>query len=313
MNILIVGCGGIGGYFGARLLEAGIKVTFLARQNTVNRLKKNGLHLKSGRGDVSVKDIDALTKEEITGPFDVIILTCKSYDLAQSLRDCQKAVGRSTYILPMLNGFGHYEKIGSAFPDAQLLYGYCNVSTARNADGEIQHFNSIHEMTIGTDDIAQQDEVSFKALIELLKSAHFNLRVSKNIQQELWEKFTFINALAGCTTLLRGTIGELINTEHGQAVAVQIIDECQSVASAHGFSIRPRSNKITRDAFLQVGSPLSASMLKDIENNHRIELNLLSELCEFAAEKAVKVPLMCAAHSQLEVYLNNNKEFRHES
>ena len=302
MNVLIVGCGGIGGYFGARLIEAGTKVTFLTRGKTQQRLQSEGLKLFSARGDVFVS-VDAITKASLKQPYDLILLTCKTYDLAQCLKDCEAAVNDKTYILPMLNGFGHYQQIQDAYPKARLLHGYCNVSAARESNGHIRHYNSIHEMTIGIPSAYSEDE-RVNALIEQLKLANFNLRVSKAIQQELWEKFVFINALAGVTTLLRGTVGDVVATQYGAQTASAIIDECQTVAKAHGYEIRPRSNKITRDACKQKNSPLSASMLKDIQNNHEIELNLISELCNFAEQKSIKLPLMNAVHSQLEVYQN---------
>lgn len=300
MKILIVGCGGIGGYFGARLVEAGVPVTFLARANSAKKLNREGLHLHSSRGNVSVS-VQALTKEQLTHTYDLVLLTCKAYDLTQCLEDSRPAVGNSTYVLPMLNGFTHYEKIRQAFPEANLLYGYCNVSAAKDSQGYIQHYNSIHEMTLGSSEAIEDDD-TLNQIIALIKQAHFNLRVSKNIEQELWEKFIFINALAGATVLLRGTIGDILTSPYGKEVALQIIDECQSVANAHGFTIRPRANKIIRDAFSQVDSPLSASMLKDIQNNRTIEINLISELCDFAAQKNVSIPFMHAVHSQLAVY-----------
>lgn len=283
MNVLIVGCGGIGGYFGARLIEAGTKVTFLTREKTQQRLQGEGLKLFSARGDVFVS-VDAITKASLKQPYDLILLTCKTYDLAQCLKDCEAAVNDKTYILPMLNGFGHYQQIQDTYPKARLLHGYCNVSAARESNGHIRHYNSIHEMTIGIPSAYIEDE-RVNALIEQLKLANFNLRVSKAIQQELWEKFTFINSLAGVTTLLRGAIGDVVDTQFGQRTVAAIIDECQAVAQAYGHEVRPRSNKITRDACQQQGSILSASMLKDIQNNQAIELSLVSELCDFAEQK----------------------------
>ncbi|QUI72616.1 2-dehydropantoate 2-reductase [Pseudoalteromonas sp. M8] len=306
MNVLIVGCGGIGGYFGARLVEAGTEVTFLTRANTAAKLRSGGLHLKSARGDVNTP-VNVVTADELNQSYDLVLLTCKSYDLEQCLQHCAAAINVSTFILPMLNGFGHYAKIQAAFPDAKLLYGYCNISAARHVDGYIQHYNSIHEMTLG---VADGSELSdrLEVIIAQLKTAHFNLRVSKHIKLEMWEKFVFINALAGVTCLLRGTVGEILQTRNGQSVAMQILEECQQVAKAYGYAVRPRANKMTRDAFAQANSPLSASMLKDIQNYSTIELNLIAELCDFAEKKSISIPFMQAVYSHLQVYQNKLKE-----
>lgn len=306
MEILIVGCGGIGGYFGARLIEAGAKVSYLVRAPRAKQLLENGLTVSSARGDVKV-EVNALTKAQLTSTYDLVILTCKSYDLTSCIEDCKPAIGSDTFVLPMLNGLSHYQTLVDNLPQACVLYGYCNVSAALTESGDIQHYNLIHEMTIGVQR-PEHDTQRLQAIIKLLKTANFNTRFSQVIQQEMWEKFVFINSLAGTTILLDGEVGQIVDTNKGTAVALELLKECQQVASSQGFPIRARANKIARDALSQTNSPLSASMFKDMQNQKSIESNLVDELCGFAELADLNLPLMTAVQTKLEIYQNKLKD-----
>jgi 2-dehydropantoate 2-reductase len=301
MKVLIVGCGGIGGYFGGRLVEAGADIEFLVRPNRAQSLATNGLIIRSCRGDAKL-DVRTLTKDDLSGPYDLIILTCKSYDLDACIEDIQHIIGTTTLILPLLNGLQHIDKLQSRFGVARVLHGYCNISAGLDALGQVQHYNAIHELSFGRD-VVPELLTELEEVTALLKSASFNARVAKDIKQELWEKFVFINALAGLTTLMRGDVGSILATNHGTEVVTAMIEECQLVAEKAGYKVGRRADKIARHAMLQPGSTFSASMFKDMMAHKKVEADaLIGDMVARAQQLGVSTPLLKTAYCQLQTY-----------
>ena len=107
MKILILGAGAVGGYWGARLTQAGIDVTFLLREKRAALVRRNGLVVKSPKGDFTVP-VKVVTKGDEGGPYDVVILACKGYDLDSAMDSIAPAVGPDTTLVPMLNGHAHF-------------------------------------------------------------------------------------------------------------------------------------------------------------------------------------------------------------
>ncbi|ATC96441.1 2-dehydropantoate 2-reductase [Pseudoalteromonas tunicata] len=301
MKILIVGCGGIGGYFGARLIEAGADITFLVRHARQQMLAQTGLNLISCRGN-SRLTVKTVTNNTLSSHYDLIVLTCKSYDLAACIEDIRPAVSDTTLILPLLNGLNHYAQLQQAFSTEQVLFGYCNISVGLNASNQIEHFNAIHELSCAADAATAQSS-QYQSMLTLFKQANFNTRTPANIHQELWEKFVFINTLAATTTLMNANIGTIMACDYGQRYIESTLLECQAVAEQVGYPVRARADKMARDAMLVANSTFSASMHKDMQAGRPVELeNLLGNLLEHAHDKNVPTPLLEAAFNHLQIY-----------
>src|SRR4051812_47476011 len=144
MKTLIVGAGGIGGYFGGRLLEAGRDVTFLVRPRRQAQLAKDGLRVVSSHGDVHIPVPPTVAAEALRESFDLVLLSCKSYDLDSAMESFAPAVGPRTVILPLLNGMRHLEALDRRFGSARVLGGQCFISATLEADGRILHMNENH-------------------------------------------------------------------------------------------------------------------------------------------------------------------------
>ena len=310
MKVLVVGCGAVGGYFGGRLAANGVDVTFLVRAARQQQLKQNGLQIQSPRGDVHIP-VTSCTIDQPLPAADVVLLCCKAYDLAACLEVLAKSLPEHCLVLPLLNGLAHYAQLQSALPQAHLLAGYCNISAVLGERGEICHLNQIHELTLGhyqgtsenTSDLLKHD-TQYQQLLSTLQQGGFVVRDSSNIVQELWEKFVFINTLAGATCLLQGDIGQINQTAQGQQVVQRLLAECQSVAAACGFAVSRRADKLAKDAFLNPQSRFSASMYKDMQAKRQIEADaLFGEMLRQANAQDLDVPLLTAAYSRAAVYL----------
>jgi 2-dehydropantoate 2-reductase len=149
MRYLVVGAGALGGYFGGRLLEAGRDVTFLLRPARAQALARTGLVIKSRFGDATLAAPPFVLKEDLHTPFDVVVVGCKAYDLAETMTSFAPAVGAQTAILPLLNGLGHFDALQQRFGAERVLGGLCMISAALDAVGTVQHFNDFHVLVFG--------------------------------------------------------------------------------------------------------------------------------------------------------------------
>lgn len=268
MKILVVGAGAIGGYFGGRLLEAGRDVTFLVRPARAEVLRQSGLRLKSPLGDFFTASPPLVTEATLTQPFDLILLSCKAYDLDAAMASFAPAVGRDTLILPLLNGLRHIETLAARFGPGHVLGGLCMISTTVAPDGAIIHLNDSHILTFGALDDAASPRLA--AVAAALGGAKFDLRSSDTIRQDLWEKWVFIASLAGITCLMRAALCD-IGAVGAADLAVGLFDECAAIATAQGFGPRPAFMQQTRPIFAAAQAPLTASMLRDIERGGPVE------------------------------------------
>ena len=156
MRILILGAGGTGGYFGGRLAQAGVDVTFLVRPARAAQLAGEGLVIRSPLGDATfpVKHVtaDALPALATAEPFDLVILSCKAYDLTSSIEAIAPAVGPRTTVLPILNGLRHYADLDARFGRDAVLGGLCFISATKASDGAVVHLAPAAKLTFGERD-----------------------------------------------------------------------------------------------------------------------------------------------------------------
>jgi len=146
MRILVVGAGAVGGYFGGRLLAAGRDVVFLVREKRAAQLARTGLSIRSALGDVNVASPPTVTADKLRETFDLILLSCKAYDLAGAAEAFAPAVGAQTAILPLLNGMAHLDRLAERFGRDRVLGGLCVISSTLDADGRILHLNDAHRL-----------------------------------------------------------------------------------------------------------------------------------------------------------------------
>ena len=282
MRILVVGAGAIGGYFGGRLLQAGRDVTFLVRPRRAALLSKHGLSIRSRFGDFHEPTPPLASTEGLAEPFDLILLSCKAYDLDSAITSFTKAVGPKTAILPLLNGMRHLDVLSDRFGAQRVLGGLAMISATIDADGGIVHLNDLHTLAFGDLDGSRSQRI--ETLASTLVGAGFDARLTNEIRQEMWEKWVFIAAGAGITCLMRAAIGDIVAAGASDLVT-GIVKECAGIADAQGFPPRQLSLERARAAFTAAGSPLKASMLRDIERGMPTEGDhILGDLLRRAAK-----------------------------
>ncbi len=269
MRILIVGAGAIGGYFGGRLLEAGRDVTFLVRPGRAEELDRSGLIVRSPHGNIVYPSPPHVMTPMLDQTFDLILLSCKAYDLDSAMDSFAAAVGVDTLILPLLNGLGHLDRLGERFNTENLLGGQCLISADRDASGAILHLNDIHQLSFGELSGAMTPRILKVA--EALADAGFDANLSQQIVQEMWEKWCFIATGAGITGAMRASIGDIIASD-GEFIVLRLLAECASVAEHSGYPIRSEARRRFQGMLTAKGSKMTASMLRDIERGAPIEV-----------------------------------------
>jgi len=300
LRILVVGAGGVGGYFGGRLLEAGQDVTFLVRKQRASEMARTGLKVSSCFGDLTFQKPPILIADELAEPFDLILLACKAYDLADAIASFAGGVGPSTAILPLLNGILHLERLDARFGCSHVLGGACYISASRDADGKVIHKNDVHMIVFGDRGGASNPQI--EAIATAFAGAKFDHRQTDMILHEMWEKWVFVAALAGITCLMRASIGDIARAGASD-LAKTLFDECAKIATSQGFSPRAEFLDRTRRIFIAAESPLTASMLNDIEKNAPVEADhILGDLLRRSDNRRKGKLLLQVAYAHLKAY-----------
>ncbi len=300
MRTLVLGAGGIGGYFGGRLAQSGADVTFLVREARAARLRTDGLVIASPLGDSTI-DAKVVTRDEVAGSYDLVLLSCKAYDLDGAVEAVRPAVGPATDILPLLNGVGHLDRLDAAFGASAVLGGLALIAVTLTPDGRIHHLNKLAALTYGAR-TADQD-AKCDAVERLFASAEFERHRSDAVLQEMWEKFAFITAAASMTCLMRASVGHVLAADEGERLMREMIGECEAVAAASGFAIRAKAQDWTRSTLLQRGSPLTASMLRDVQGGGATEADhIQGDMVRRGAALGVATPLLRIAYAHLQAY-----------
>jgi len=269
MRVLVVGAGAIGGYFGGRLLQAGRDVTFLVRPRRADELADTGLIIKSPRGNVSIRKPATILSENIGHPFDLVLLSCKAYDLAGAIDSFAAAVGPETIVLPLLNGMRHLDMLDERFGRSHILGGQCVIAATLDPQRAVVHLNDIHKLTFGERDGVISDRIHHVASI--LVNAGFDAGLSDHIVQEMWEKWIFLATLASVTCLMRAPIGDIVASPGGSELICSLLDECRSIAEGAGHAPQAAFLEQAIAALTAAGSPMTASMLRDVESNALVE------------------------------------------
>jgi 2-dehydropantoate 2-reductase len=300
MRILVVGAGAVGGYFGGRLVEAGRDVTFLVRPRRAQQLRSDGLVIKSPHGDVTLNPKLLLT-EQLTQPFDLVLLSCKAFDLEAAIASLRPAVGPDTVIVPLLNGLAHLDLLDDAFGAGRVLGGQCVIAATLDGNGHVLQLAPMNAITFGERDGALSARV--QAIAKELGGAGFEVHASAAILQEMWEKWVFVATLAGVTTLMRAPVGGIMACPGGPEFILGVMDECSAVAEAAGYPPRDAFLARTRALLTAPGSTLTASMFRDIQAGAPIEANhMIGDLIRRGEASKIPVPRLHIILTHLATY-----------
>lgn len=300
MKILILGAGAVGGYWGARLHQAGIDVTFLLREKRAEAVKRDGLVVKSPRGDATLP-VKVVTRASDGGPYDVIILACKGYDLDSAMEAIAPAVGASTTIVPILNGHMHFATLDAKFGADKVAGGLARISGMLGPNGEILH-SGANGVSFGERG-ARPARAALVALDAACKKAGIEGGLNPDIDQDLWDKWIMLGSIASMCSAMRGSIGDIMASDDGEAIMNEILEECRQVAAAAGHAPGEKALSAVRSSLTQKGGKAVASILGDMEKGGAVEgRQIVGDMLARARKAGIAAPNLRFAYAHLQTY-----------
>ena len=300
MKILILGAGAIGGYVGGRLHQSGADVTFLVRPARHEALQRDGLVIKSTKGDITQK-VKSITK--VDQPYDAVLLTPKAYDLDSAMDAIAPAVGANTTVVPLLNGMRHLDVLDARFGAEKVVGGLARVGVAMNAQGHILHTSPFAAISFGERG-ASPARATLTALDAAIKKSGVDGGLNANIVQDLWDKWIMLCTLAATCCLMRGASGDILEADEGQAIVLETVDEGRKVAAAAGHDPGEKGITTIRSFLTVKGSKFAASMLHDLEKGAMVEADhIVGDMIARANKAGIATPNLRLAYAHLQVYL----------
>ena len=300
MKILMLGAGGVGGYFGGRMVEKGADVTFLARPKRAKALARDGLRILSRFGNATLK-VEHVTQESLKPDYDLVMFTAKAYDLASAVDAIAPAIQGRALALPFLNGIAHMRALDERFGRERVLGGVAYIAATLAPGGEVKHLNEFHRIVFGPR--APSQKAACDALAAALQGVNFNWQQLENIEQAMWDKWVLLATLAGITCLMRAPVGDIVAAPAGEKIVLALLGECASVAKASGFPTPEPVMANYRGMLTQKGSAFTASMLRDVESGGRTEgEHILGSLLAHAQRHGIATPMLEVAATHLAAY-----------
>ena len=283
------------------MAEAGRDVTFLVRPKRAAELAAAGLIVKSRYGDIAIEAPQTVRTGTIGSTFDLVLLSCKAYDLEGAMEAFTPAVGEGTAILPLLNGMRHLDLLNARFGAERVLGGECFIAATLNERREIVHLSEQHGLTFGEIETAGSERT--REIEALMDGAKFEGRASGAILLDMWEKWVFLATLAGSTCLMRASVGDILAADGGAAFVTGLSEECRAIAESRGFTPRQANVDKVLAALTAPGSPLTASMMRDIENNFPVEADhIVGDLLQRGNADGLLSPRLQIVYSHLKTY-----------
>jgi len=294
--------GGVGGYFGARLQQAGHDVVFFARGRHLEVLKNEGLTLKSPHGDAKLK-VQVFQDPSETQPVDVVMFAVKLWDTEGAATQLKPIVANKTLVIPFQNGVESVDRLRKIFPSESVLGGSAYIATRISAPGEIEHIGQMASIEFGP--LLPAQRAPAEAFHAACKEAGINVKLSEDINRVIWQKFVFLVAVSSATAVSRSGLGAVRADPDLRWLFEQCMRETWQVAKAHGVDLG--EDFVTqRLAFMEtLPAEMKASMAHDLENGGRLEAPwLCGAVARMAAEKGLAAPVNRAVFAALKPFIN---------
>jgi 2-dehydropantoate 2-reductase len=236
--------------------------------------------------------------DALKGSYDAILLSCKAFDLDGAMASFAPAVGPETVILPLLNGLAHLDRLGQRFAKKNVLGGQAAISLTLDGEGRILHLNDTLAISFG--ELGGAKTARIAALAAEFAAAGIQAGQSEAILQEMWEKWAFIATAGGITSLMRGTVGDIV-AAGGAPLTLELYDEIARIAAANGHPLRGPAAERARAMLTAAGSPFTASMMRDVEAGNAIEADhVVGDLLK--RKKGGDYPMLTVAYAHLKAY-----------
>jgi 2-dehydropantoate 2-reductase len=300
MKIAVMGTGGVGGYFGARLAAKGVDVTFIARGAHLQAIRADGLRLESPNGNVHIHPAQATDTPVDVGPVDYVLFTTKLWDTTNAAKTIRPMIGADTAVISLQNGVSAGHVLGETLGRGHVMGGLALISSFIAAPGVIRHAGTMARVVFGEFDGTHTPRV--QALLKAFNEAGVDADIADNIERVIWQKFIFLVGLSGVTAVTRQSIGPLREDTDTRALLAQVMAETAAVARAKGIEIDPAFLD-DRLVFMDtLPADMTSSMAHDLVQGNRLELDWLSgAVARMGRELGVDTPANAFIYTALKL------------
>jgi len=308
MRILVLGAGGVGGYFGGRLAQAGADVTFLVRPARRDQIARGGLRITSPLGDLTLP-AQTVISSELRSEFDLVILTCKAYDLDSSMDAVAPAMKGSCTLLPLLNGLAHLDRLDARFGRDAILGGSCGIDVMLMPDGVIRHSGTLQRIVFGERN--GQRSMRTLAFADVLAKSSLQWEHADDVMLRMWEKLVMLNVLASITCLFRGNVQEIMSAPGGKQAAERALAASVEIARREGYPPTEAAVTLAHERLTDPAGTWSASMMRDMEGGRPVEADhVIGWMLDRARAHGVDDLMLSLAYTHLKTYERRRSEGR---
>lgn len=306
MRIAIMAAGAVGGYFGARLVQAGHDVAFIARGRHLDAIRKNGLKIESTLGDLHLKDVKATDNPADVGPVDIVMFAVKLWDTEKAGEQTKPLVGADTRVITLQNGVDSVERLVPILGADHVVGGTTHVVTVMPEPGLIRHTSTFATFRCGFPD--RRNDPALQAFVKAAQAAGIDAILSDDIERDRWQKFVLLTGTSGATASMRSTLGPITADPDTRAFFRRIMEETFAVARAKGIAV-PADYVDQQMAFADSAVPtMKASQFNDLEAGNRLELDWLAgKVVALGRELGIPTPANEAVYAVLKLHRMGRK------
>jgi 2-dehydropantoate 2-reductase len=290
MKIAVMGAGGVGGFYGAKLAQAGEDVTFIARGAHLAALRERGLRVEGDAARIALPRVQATDDPAQVGPVELVLFTTKAYDLERAARQMQPMIGAQTTVLPLLNGADIAERLGAVVGAPHVLGGLVQISARIAEPGLVRQMGPLNKIIFG--ELSGELSPRARAIEACLQHADISVVVSREVRSEIWKKFLFIAAAGGVCAVTGSLLGLVLADPDTRALYAGCMAEIAALAHAKGV---PLPATVVQDTLTwSDGLPPQTrpSMLHSLEQGQRLEVDTLNgAAARIGAELGVPTPV----------------------
>ena len=300
-----MGAGGVGGYFGARLQQAGHEVAFIARGRHLEALKSKGLRVTSALGEATLK-VKAFEDPKDAGEVDIVLFAVKLWDTESAAERLRPILGKSSYVIPFQNGVESTARLGKVLGAERVMGGSAYIATRIASPGVIEHTGTMARLQFGP--VLPAQRPAAEALLKACKDAGINAELAEDIVLANWEKFVFLVGLSSATALTRRPLGEVRENAEMRWLFEQAMRETWRVGRARGVKLADDFVE-QRLAFAQtLPHEMRASLLHDLEAGGKLEAPwLCGAVARLAAEAGLEAPVNRTVYAGLTPYVHGSQ------
>lgn len=295
MNIVVIGAGALGVYYGSRLEDAGAHVTYLVREGRVAQINNHGIKVTSTLGNLEPTEVNYTTNIEAIDSPDLVLVALKGYHLESALPQIKHFTDQGAYVLPLLNGIEHIETLQSFVGASAVIGGLAFIIATLDEKGHVHHTSDFHRLVFGP--LMKGQEEFCQQLEELTTKAHLEAIHTPDVLYELWKKYMYITAFSGITTGLNEPIGILQGNEPTQNTVLAMLTEMQQLARGYNVVLSDKDVEETMENFLHLDQEATSSMHQDRRKGLRLEVDhLQGGAIRLAKERGIQIPTIQAIY-----------------